>query len=328
MAEIYVNSFSPVKTKIFWAGNIQDAESDVLVDVYDITQDPAIVPAIDPQEPILFEIEANKSDVDPGTYEMYLPFETTTRQRNLKLVWKYLMRSEEQQHISYLDIVTPYVSLAEAVEDLDISTDPSDPNYKTYHELRMAEKYARKMIEKHTGQQFYLYDDVRLAYGSGDDVLTLPFKLHSIHEIYENDILVIDKINDVNNWIYNPIISESGFGLRVDRSQYLDNTVYTANGLVPPSINDNYHGAFKKDYRYRIAGKYGWEDVPDNVEQAAIQLMGDFFAKDKVWLNKYVKNISTFDWQFEYDAQAFTGTGNAYVDSLLYPHVLTNMVII
>lgn len=328
MAEIYINSFSPVKTKIFWAGSIQDAESDVLVDVYDITEDPTVFPAVNAEEPILFEIEANKSDVDPGSYEVYLPFETTTRVRNLKLVWKYLMRSEEQQHISFLDIVTPYVALAEAVEDLGISTDPSDPNYRSYHDLKMAEKYARKLIESHTGQQFYLYNDVRLAYGAGDDVLTLPLKINTIQKIYENDILVVDNINDINNWLYRPMVSESGFGIRVDRSSSLDNSVYTANGLVPPSINDNFYGAFKKDYRYRIAGKYGWVEVPDNIEQAAVQLMGDFFAKDNVWLNKYIKNISTFDWQFEYDAKAFSGTGNVYADSLLKSYVLTNMVII
>ena len=193
----------------------------------------------------------------------------------------------------------------------------------------MAEKYARKVIENHTGQQFYLYDDVQIAYGAGSDLLPLPFKLDTLHELYGNDILLVDNINNENNWIFDPLVSETGFGLRVDRSQALDNTVYIANGMVPPTINDNFgYGAFRKDVRYKVAGKFGWAEVPDNVEQACIQLMGDYFAKDKVWTNKYVKSVSTFDWDFEYSSDAYKGTGNAYADQLLYPYVLTTMVVI
>ena len=328
MAEVYKNSYSPVRTKIFWGGQIDNADDDVLVDIYDITEDPAITPSIDPTDPVAEDLVASLSEVDNGTYELNIPFNLTNRNKKLKLVWKYSMDSNNIQHSTSVDVITPYASLAEAVEDLGISTDPSDPNYKTYHELVMAEKFARKVIENHTGQQFYLYDDVQIAYGSGSDILPLPFKLDTLHELYEQDILLIDNVNDENLWSFSPIISETGFGLRVDRTSSLDNTVYIANGMVPPSITDNMYGAFKKDARYRVAGKFGWAEVPDNVEQACIQLMGDYFGKDKAWTNKYIKNISTFDWDFEYSSEAYAGTGNAYVDDLLHPYVLTNMVIV
>lgn len=329
MAEVYKNSYAPAKTKIFWGGQIVDADGTVLVDIYDITQDPGVVPAISPTTPVSSNITAVKSEVDPGSYEINIPFALTDRNKNLKLKWKYSINSSSVNHDTFIDVVTPYASIAEAVEDLGLSTDSTDPNYKSYHELVMAEKYARKVIENHTGQQFYLYDDVQIAYGAGSDLLPLPFKLDTLHELYGNDILLVDNINDENNWIFDPLVSETGFGLRVDRSQALDNTVYIANGMVPPTINDNFgYGAFRKDVRYKVAGKYGWAEVPDNVEQACIQLMGDYFAKDKVWTNKYVKSISTFDWDFEYSSDAYKGTGNAYADQLLYPYVLTTMVVI
>lgn len=328
MAEVYKNSYAPIKTKIFWGGQILDADSSVLVDIYDVTQDPAVTPSISPSVPVASNVSATKSEVDPGSYEINIPFNLTDRNKNLKLKWKYSINSNNLIQETFVDVVTPYASLAEAVEDLQISTDPSDPNYKSYHELVMAEKYARKVIENYTGQQFYLYDDVQIAYGVGSDLLPLPFKMDTLHELYENDILIVDKINNENNWMFDPLISETGFGLRVDKSQSLDNIVYTANGMVPPSINDTSYGAFKKDVRYKVAGKFGWADVPDNVEQACIQLMGDYFAKDKVWTNKYVKKVSTFDWDFEYLSDAYSGTGNAYADQLLYPYVLTTMVVI
>ncbi len=105
----------------------------------------------------------------------------------------------------------------------------------------------------------------------------------------------------------------------------LDNTVYTANGMVPPSIHDS-AGIFKSGVSYKVQGYFGWEKVPDEVEQAAIELMKDFFAKDTVWRNKYVKKISTFDWDFEYTSEAHSGTGNAYADRLLADYVLVTKV--
>ncbi len=45
-----------------------------------------------------------------------------------------------------------------------------------------------------------------------------------------------------------------------------------------------------------------------------------------MWRNKYVKNISTFDWDFEYTSEAHSGTGNAYADRLLADYVLVTKV--
>ena len=108
----------------------------------------------------------------------------------------------------------------------------------------------------------------------------------------------------------------------------LYNTVYVANGMDPPSINYSNNGAFGKDNVYKVAGKYGWDQVPDEVELAAIALMKDYFSKDKAWRDKYLKSISTFDWQFEYDSSTYTGTGNVYVDQILSPYVINQMVVI
>jgi hypothetical protein len=328
MAEVYKNSNAPASTKIFWGGAIVDAESPVLVDIYDITQDPAVTPSINPLVPIMTNIESSKSEVDYGSYQINVPYSITDRDKKLKLVWKYEMDSEDISHETFVDVVTPYASLAEVIQDLGLGTDPSDPMYKSYHELVMAEKFARKVIESYTGQRFYLYDGTESIYGSGSDVLPLPFKINSIHELYGNDIKLIDNVNNEMNWVFNPIVSETGFGLRVDRTNALDNITYTANGLIPPSINDSYNGAFQRDVKYRVQGKFGWAEVPDNVEQAAIQLIGDYFSKDRIWTNKYLKNIKTFDWQFEYASDAYRGTGNAYADQLLYPYVISSMVVV
>jgi len=326
MAEIYIDQTSPIKTKIFWGGQIVDADGSVTAIVYDITEDSTINPTVSPST-VQATITATKLETDAGTYQIILPISLCRRNRKFKIVWSYAVSGSSGSHTTYTDVVTPYASLAEVIEDLNIGTDVSDPNYKTYHELQMAEKYARKLIESFTAQSFYLYDDTQTVYGHGADILPLPFRIYQIHELYENDVLLFDGINDVNNWIYEPIISESNFGIRINRQSLLDNTVYTANGLVPPTINDyNYRGAFKKEYRYTVSGRFGWSSVPDNVEEACIILMQQFFEKDTAWRNKYVKNVSAFDWKFEYMEDAHRGTGNLYADQLLLPYVITGMV--
>ena len=327
MAEILLNTNSPVKLKVFWRGQPQDADSNPIVKIYDITEDPAITPAILPGQ-LLQTITSTKVETDQGVYEAYPPLSLTTRNRTLKFLWQYDIGGESitKEHLVFC--VTPYCDITQAVDELGFGVDPSDPNHKTYDEILAAERYARKIIENYTGQNFYLYDDVQTVYGSGSDVLPLPYKLNTLHELYQNDILLEDTINNVYNWGYNVQISESGFGIRVNRANMLDNTVYTANGMVPPSINYSGSGMFFKDYTYRVQGRYGWDKVPDEIEIACIELMRDYFSRDKMWRNKYVKNVKTFDWNFEYNGDSFTGTGNLYVDKLLDAYVLTQMVVI
>jgi hypothetical protein len=325
--EILVGTNSPVKHKVYWKGSPRNADSLPTVKVYDITEDPAVSPPINPGT-LVGTLTPTQLETDIGVYEVYPSHALTNRNKQLKLVWEYSVEGTTISKEHKLFVVTPYVDITQAGDVLGLGSDPSDPRYKSYFEIAEAERYARKVIENYTGQAFSLYDDVHTVYGAGADVLPLPFKLADLHELYENDILLLDNINNVNNWNYDTLISESGFGIRVNRANMLDNTVYVANGLVPPSINYSTNGAFGKDSVYRVAGRYGWEQVPDEVELAAIELMKDYFSKDKAWRDKYIKNISTFDWKFEYNAETYRGTGNVYVDQILLPYVINQMVVI
>jgi hypothetical protein len=324
--EILVGTNSPITHRVFWKGETVNADSLPIVKIYDITEDPAVTPAINPGT-LITTITSEKRETDDGVYVAYLPLELTDRDKQLKVVWEYVVDGSPVRKEHKLFVQTPYTDLTQAAEVLGVGADYSDPNNKTFFDLLEAEKYARKLIENYTQQQFYLYDDVTVVYGAGTDILPLPYKLFELHELHSNDILLVDAISNINNLGYDIVVSESGFGIRINRANMLDNTVYVANGMVPPTIND-YAGVFAKDVVYRIAGKFGWSEVPDEVDLACIELMKDYFSKDKTWRNKYIKNISTFDWKFEYDSTTFSGTGNNYVDQLLLPYVLNKMVVI
>lgn len=329
MAEIYVDTNSPIKTKIFWKGELVSADANVTANVYDVVSYPNVAPSINPTSPI-HTVVAEPVEVDYGSYQIFLPVSLTSVAKKLKIVWSYQVGGVNASHTTYADIVKPYVNFVEAMEDLGLGSDPSDPNYKTYHELRMAEKYARKIIEDFTGQSFYTYQDEENAYGTGTETLVLASKINDIYQIYANDVLIYDSTVDpeINNFGADIKISETGFAVRLDRSTLVDNTVYSANGMIPPTIHDEYSGPFRDGVRYKVLGAFGWLAVPDDVEQAAIQLMGHYFAKDRLWADRYLKKVSTFDWDFEYSDQIFSGTGCAYADKLLSDYVLSNMVLI
>jgi len=327
MAEVLKNTNAPVYHQVFWKGNVQDADILPVVKIYDITEDPfSDSPS---QEYYLTDITAEKDETNIGLYAAYLPMIYTSSNATLRLVWRYQVDSEEVEYSHDVFIVTPYTDLYQACGCLGISTDPSDPNYKSYRELAAAERYARKRIERATGQKFYLYNDTVRVVGYGSDTLPLPEKIFRLRKLYMNDILMIDNVSypNVNNWGFDVEVSETGFGLRVNKSSLLDNTVYVANGMVPPTIHDS-SGIFRNHSEYEVQATFGWKKVPDEIDLATIELMKDFFSKDTVWKNQYIKNIQTFDWQFEYNSEVFSGTGNAYADQLISDYVIDKVEII
>ena len=321
MAEIYNHQTSPIRFKIYWGGEIRDADGNVTATVKQVNADGT-------PDSTIATYTATKLETDMGTYQVIIPYSLSLADKKLKITWSYSIDGVAGSEIQTVDIVTPYVNISDVIDDLNIGTDQSDPNYKSYHELQMAEKYARKLIEAHTNQVFYNYAATQVAYGHGSDILPLPIRIEAIEKLFEEDVQVYGTSPIVNNWFSTPIVSESNYGVRVNLQNLQDNMIYSANGLIPPTINDRgYAGAFKKDFRYTVKGTFGWANVPDNVREACKILMQQYFEKDRAWKEKYVKNISTFDWQFEFMDRAVTGTGNLYADQLLAPYVTNGMVV-
>jgi hypothetical protein len=323
--EIHVGSTNPIKHKIFWRGEPTDADTEPTVTVYDVSANP--VDPVNPNTPLYTNLNSEKLETDIGVYQISLPLNATYKSRDLKLVWSYNINGNPQTREHRLYVVQPYVDFAQAYTLIGVGNDPSDPNYKTYDEIAAAERYARKLIENYTGQKFYAYNDLYSIYGTGSDTLTLPAKIIELYQLYSNDVLLKDTIDEIDNWNYQVDITESEFGLRVNRAAMMDNTVYTANGMVPPSIHDS-SGVFQNGYRYKVFGRFGYEYLPDEVELAAIELIKDYFSKDNIWRNKYVNKISTFDWDFEYGSGATSGTGNLYADQLLSDYVISKVLLI
>jgi len=327
MAEIYQNTSTAATTKLYVKGEAITPSSSVVVKFYDITGDPVISPQIS-QSTIVATVTAEASEVDQGSFLVYLPIQYTTRNRKFKLVWDWQYNSESYSNTTYLDIVTPYVDLQEAAQEMGLGSDSNDPNYKTYQELKLAERYARNLIERHTGQKFYLHDDTFFTIGNDSNTLPLTKKINLLHTLYSNDELLIDNINNINNLGLLVEKTVSGFGIKINQLYGINNDVYIANGMVPPSINDVDSNIFRRSKGYKVYARFGWDYIPNEVRDAAVELMKMYFTKDRVWRDRYVKKISTTDWDFEYSSEAFSGTGSSYADKLLTDYVITQMVLV
>jgi hypothetical protein len=327
MAEIYQNTSTAATTKLYVKGEAITPSSSVVVKFYDITEDPVISPQISPST-IVATVTAEANEVDLGSFSVYLPAQHTARTRKFKLVWDWQYNSVAYSNTTYLDVVSPYVDIQEAAQEMGLGSDANDPNHKTYQELKLAERYARNLIEGHTGQKFYLHDDYFYSIGNDSDTLPLTKKVNRLHKLHANDQLLIDNINNVNNLGLVVENTVSGFGIKINQFSGVDDDVYIANGMVPPSINDASPNIFRRSKQYKVYARFGWDYVPNEVRDATVELMKMYFAKDRVWRDRYVKKISTTDWDFEYSSEAFSGTGSSYADKLLADYVITQMVLV
>jgi hypothetical protein len=88
MAEVLINSQSPITHKVFWNGDVANADSLPTVGVYDVTLDPTISPAISPTS-LLTTLTSSLDENNPGTYVVNVPYQYTDRNRTLRLKWNY-----------------------------------------------------------------------------------------------------------------------------------------------------------------------------------------------------------------------------------------------
>ena len=141
MAEILINTQSPITHQVYWNGEITVLDTAPTVKLYDITIDPAINPAINPNTPLQL-LTSVADENNPGTYITYVPYQYTNRNRTLRLEWYYTIGSTNVTRSDEVYVVTPYVDFNH-VQDLGFSIDSSDPNYKSYKELIRAYLSAR-----------------------------------------------------------------------------------------------------------------------------------------------------------------------------------------
>jgi hypothetical protein len=309
MAEIHSGTNGPINFKTYYNGIAKDPDSGPSVKIYyeDATSGVSLT--------------ANNTDVDAGSYFVYLPITATTDYKYFYIHIIYTISGTEFYDKKHYVVTRPYATVADIVDYSGYGVDTVDTNYKTYDEIMSAERYARFKINAFTGQKFDYGQKTVSALGDGVDVLLLPERIESISKVYENDVLVYDSAS-TNNQV-SLKVTDTNYAIAIDKGAGLE--VFESYPYQADRPNAGY---FNSGSKYTIEGMFGYKNVPIEIYDCTIRLANDFFHQDTTWKEKYVKSMQTGDWSVDISPAAFTGTGNSAVDRMLEPFVANRMVVI
>lgn len=255
-----------------------------------------------------------------GGYRVTLPFSLVQVDKSIDIRWKFdyseASVTKTYQYLTNVDVVTPYVTLDELKSSIPESAQFSD------EELKRLERRIRGVVDNYTGQSFGRYVGTREVIGAGD------------HELRTQDRLVyLDNITGANivyseDGIASPgLYTVRGDGWYVGFSTPIPNGDYVFENVIrdPDSV---YSRGFRDNVVYTVTGIWGWEDVPAAVKEATLILCEDELCPQSEYRDRYLKSISGDGWRYEFNPNAYYGTGSVMADQLLDPFRRSTMTVI
>lgn len=240
-------------------------------------------------------------------FNITLNSDSTAYDRNLKIEYVSTSASGAFNEIQYVSLMRPY-AIWQRIEQLaDI---PSGTSSATLIKL---ERRARLTINSFLGFNFYKEKRMVTVYGNNTDILTLPDQIYRIDNIYEDDILVYERDNDLKQLDYPIEIGPSSNRIKIVSTSSEQKEI-----LEFPKFSIFYYdGIFRKDYSYKIDGVWGWDYIPAEIEQASALLVSDYLCNDFNIRNKNISQLTNDSYDIKYGPDVTKGTGNLLVDNLL-----------
>jgi hypothetical protein len=248
-------------------------------------------------------------------WKVYVPLSATTIEGDFSLKWTAIIGGEPVVKSDFFTVVTPYITPEEIAsrEGWTIDVDQSRAD------LVIAERLARNIIDSICSVSFGATTKTVTTYGQQTDQLYIGERMQSITTLYEDGVLVVGP--GFNSLGFPIELTETGVSLRISDP---------ANSIAVSELMDTVVdiGQFKTNSRYDITGVFGYSYVPSKVTDAAWLLAKDYLCQDAVWRNKYIKTVTTQNWDFDFSAMAWWATGNAMVDRLLDEYRMPPMLVI
>lgn len=255
-----------------------------------------------------------------GGYRVTLPFSLVQADKSIQIRWEfdYLESSSTKTYKREIvvDIVTPYVTLDEIKEAIPEAASFSDA------ELIRLERRIRGVVDNFTGQSFGRYIGTRPVIGSGDEELKTQDRLVRLDNISGANIIYSE------DGISSPgLYAVRGDGWYVGFSAPIPTGDYVFENVIrdPDSV---YKRGFRDNVVYTITGVWGWEDVPAEIKEAALILCEDELCPQSEYRDRYLKSISGDGWRYEFNPNAYYGTGSVTADQLLEPFRRSTMTVI
>ncbi|MEY4333947.1 MAG: hypothetical protein RLZZ196_2690 [Bacteroidota bacterium] len=189
------------------------------------------------------------------------------------------------------------------------------------------EKRIRNVINTYCGQNFYYYPDKTLILdGNNHENLHLPIPILSIKKVTINpgddDQEILHDVTDptLNNIekVRQPLNFQASYYIRYtnksarrdyDAYDYRNDRLYPARKFHPKSD-------------FKIEGDFGWEYVPENVNQAAILLLADSMNDDSEYRRHGIHSMDMDVVKIQTKDSFYESTGNIDADVLLMDYTL------
>lgn len=286
--QIYRQSSAKIGLSVVIDGTLTDA--DVVDDVHQVFATVTLLPST-----VLIPTQAAAHD-GTGLYSISLDPLKTNDIGKCKVEWTYRVNGITYTRTSFFDIVIPYVTAG------TFKSQFPEFSSKTDDEIYRKEHLARKIIDTFCNQSFdYRLDKTYKIRGSDSDFLHLPDKIISVISVKVEGTDITSSVEVAGDYLLRSI------------SQDDPDDIFAFS-------------FFRKDSIYEVRGNWGWDYVPDEIEQACMLLIKDYFTDDYILRQHSIMRASFGDENYQFsEALMATGTGNIDVDNLLSNYVRHRM---
>lgn len=248
-------------------------------------------------------------------FAVELPWSLTREDDEFFIDWNFqyneglvVQSVHETSQVQIVSAILPY----EEVARITGWTDPL--------EINDLERRVRYSIQTYTATTFGRFRGTIPVQGSDDSKLTLPLPLLELESPTGLTIYGGGTILGSAAQVYDG-------GIKSAPPDYVLDQYYTSGvPIKAPGYFSRFH--FRDDVMYNIKGLWGYHDIPGDVRQAARLLIADYACDESLWRDRYVNAIKAGDWRIDFNAAAFTGTGNVSADQILAQYRRLNMAAI
>lgn len=250
-----------------------------------------------------------------GRLSFVMPFSLTQSDHVYTVNWKFAY-SENSTTYEYdadtqVSVVTPILS-ARDIKKI-IGADAAD------EEVWRIEEVVRYIIQAHTGQFFGKFIGSHRVPGSGEQILKLPSRLISLTSINDNTFWSNTLGLRGSGWY----LKSRTYGvpsIRADFDGWHENPYVSEVPITSPYSKNSFK--FIKDTEYNITGIWGWNAVPEPVQEAARILINDYSCGDSAYRDRFLTSMTAADWRIQFHEAAFSNTGNVKANQLLSKYVV------
>jgi hypothetical protein len=225
----------------------------------------------------------------------------------------YTISGTSYTQSQYINVYTPYANIDTFFED---HPELEDDYYDQFNNM---EKKVRNIINTFCGQSFDYYPSKYIILeGSGKKTMHLPFPITTLRKVTvnlgdEDEEVLHDSTDSTLNNIEKsrePHKFQSSYYIQF-RKSYLDKTQTKI-----------YESKFSEEDDFKIEGDFGWQFVPNNIEQAADLLLVDMMTDDSELRRHGVVSVDMDTISYTTKSSFYESTGNIDADVLLMDYTL------